>query len=378
MGRSNIADASTSFRVTEEVRALHKESLVLDWQCDSLLERELFGYDFLRSHKPLPFLSPIGRHVDLPRALGNVSCFGLGAVPPPILRDAWKHVVRQCEGFRSWQARDERVVFADTAADIRAAHAKGKLACFIGIEGAHGLNGDLGKVAAFEELGVRYVTLNHFNSNKASPAAQGWRASNEAPLRPWGYELIDALIDHKIMVDLAHVGRRSFLDAAEHCRHRGVPVIVSHTACDAVCRINRNITDEQLRAVADTGGVAAIIFAPMFLSKKRRDHVSCLLPHLRHVRQTIGVDHLALGSDFDGWILSLPVGLQDVTDMPAITQLMMDDGWTHEEILSVLGESSLRVISMVRPDTDGGSSAPLAENEEEAGKQQEPQGSTAG
>jgi membrane dipeptidase len=192
------------------------------------------------------------------------------------------------------------------------------------------------------------VTLAHFNSNVFTPAAQGWKADNEARLPARGYALLEALVDARVIIDLAHVGRRAYLDAAAWCKDRGVPAIVSHTAACAVCPSNRAITDDQIRAVADTGGVIGIIFCPGFLSKRLFDDISCLLPHFRHVRDVVGVEGVALGSDFDGWIATLPRYLQDVSDMPAITQLLLSDGWGESEIRAVLGMNSLRVIKQVR------------------------------
>lgn len=337
------------FTVTEEALALHRSSVVIDWHCDSLLEKRVFGYDFLKRHEPIRWLrSPITRHADLPRSLGNVTCFGLGIVPNPLARDPWEGLMVQVREFERCKAADDRLVFADTTAQIRAAHRDGKLSAFLGIEGAHGLGGQLERVAEFEQLGVRYMTLAHFNSNEFTPAAQGWKADNEAPLPPLGYELLEAMAAHRIIIDLAHVGRRAFLDAAAWCRDKGVPAIVSHTACCTVCPSNRAVTDEQIKAVADTGGVIGIIFTPGFLSQKLIDDIYCLLPHMQHVRNTVGIDALALGSDFDGWIATLPKYLQDVTDMPAVTQLMLEDGWSEAEVRKCLGENSLRVIAHVR------------------------------
>jgi membrane dipeptidase len=337
------------FTVTQEALALHRSSVVIDWHCDSLLEKRIFGYDFLKRHEPIRWLrSPITRHADLPRSLGNVTCFGMGIVPNPLARDPWEGLMIQVREFERCKAADDRLVFADTTAQIRAAHQDGKLSAFLGIEGAHGLGGRLDRVAEFEELGIRYMTLAHFNSNEFTPAAQGWKADNEAPLPPIGYELLEAMAAHRIIIDLAHVGRRAFLDAAAWCKDKGVPAIVSHTACCAVCPSNRAVTDEQIKAVADTGGVIGIIFTPGFLSQKLIDDIYCLLPHMQHVRNTVGIDALALGSDFDGWIATLPKHLQDVTDMPAVTQLMLEDGWSETDIKKCLGDNSLRVIAHVR------------------------------
>ncbi len=337
-----------SVRVSVEAQELHRASVVIDLHTDTLLQHSLFRYDMLRRHRPLPYPSPIGRQVDLPRALGNVTAFGFGVVVNPLSRRPWRQVENQVATFRRWRSEDKRLVFADTSASIRAAHQAGCVAGFLGIEGAHGLGKDLGRVSLFEALDIRYLTLSHFNSNAFAPAAQGWRANNTAPLPALGYKLLDALMEHRVVVDLAHVGRRAFLDAARYCKDRGVPVMVWHTACCSICPSDRNLTDEQLRAVADTGGVVGVIYFPGFLTGRLRADVRCLLPHMRHVRNTFGVDHLALGSDFDGFIASLPRGLQDVTDLPVITQLMLEEGWSVEEIQKVLGENAMRLLDEVR------------------------------
>ena len=337
------------FEVTDRAREIHADSVVVDWHNDALLEKRLFGYDFLKRHEPIRWLrSPVTRHSDLPRSLGNVTCFGFGIVPNPLARDPWEGLMVQVREFDRLRAADDRLVFTDTSDAIRQVHREGKLGGFLGIEGAHGFGGKLERVAELESLGVRYVTLAHFNTNDFAPAAQGWKADNDAPLSARGYALLEALADARVIIDLAHVGRRAYMDAARWCKARGVPAIVSHTAACAVCPSNRAVTDEQIRAVADTGGVVGVIFCPGFLSKKLIDDIDCLLPHMRHIRDVMGTDGLALGSDFDGWIATLPRYLQDVTDMPAVTQLMLQDGWPERDIRAALGENLLRVIDAVR------------------------------
>ena len=327
-----------------EAAVLHRDALVVDLHADTLIPMRSWGYKAERRHRfRLPFSFGFW-HCDLPRwSEGGVNgqFFGLVTFPKPE-RGCALAVHRQITILEKLVAEQPaQIRMARTAADVRRAKEDGLLAALMGIEGAHNLEGDPALVAQFAARGVRYLGLAHFSSNVFCPASMGLGGDNEAPLPEQGRELIAEMNAAGMIVDLAHVGRQAFLDAVPLVEG---PVIVSHTGVRGVYDLWRNLDDEQLRAVAGTDGVVGVIFAGMFLAKRGERDVLAVVRHMEHVRDTIGVRHVALGSDFDGFISPVD-GLEDVSKLGAITEALLAEGWPEDDIRAVLGENALRVIA---------------------------------
>jgi membrane dipeptidase len=320
--------------------SLHDDAIVVDLHADSLIQERAVGYRLdARHHQPL--LERLGFfHADLPRLReGGVTAqfFGLVTFPLPEAGCA-DACLRQADRLRE-VADANGLVWARTADDVRLAKRDGRLAVFTGVEGAHNLEGRLETLDAFHRAGVRYVGLAHFTSNAVCAPSGGMGASATAPLTDFGREVVREMNGRRMIVDLAHVGRAAFLEA---CAASGRPVIVSHTGIAAARPLWRNIDDDQIRAVAATGGVIGIIFAWRYLGE-RRGGVEMLAPHLEHVRKLVGARHLALGSDFDGAIEPVR-GLENVSKLRAVTELLQGLRWSEDEIRGMLGENVLRVL----------------------------------
>jgi membrane dipeptidase len=322
------------------LRSLHEDSIVIDLHTDSLLQARAVGYRLAaRHHNPL--LERLGfYHADLPRLKdGGVTAqfFGLVTFPYPE-RGCAESCMAQVERLRK-VARENRLVWARTADDVLRAKRDGTLAVFTGAEGGHNLEGSLENLRSFDRAGIRYLGLAHFSRNALAPPSGGTGASRTSPLTDLGREAIREMNRIGMMVDLAHVGHAAFLEA---CARSSRPVIVSHTGIWAAHPMWRNLEDDQIRAVAGSGGVMGIIFAWRYLGTRRRG-VDMLVPHLEHVRRLVGARHLAIGSDFDGAIEPVR-GLENVSRLPALTGLLQSLGWSEEEIRGILGENLLRVL----------------------------------
>lgn len=322
------------------LRPLHEDSIVIDLHADSMIPVRAVGYRLeARHHNQV--LERLGfYHVDLPRLReGGVTgqFFGLVTVPYPG-KGCAATCLDQAVRLRS-MALEHHLIWARTSGDVRRAKREGTLAVFAGVEGGHNLEGSLENLRAFDEAGIRYLGLAHFTSNAAAAPSGGKGASATAPLADFGREVVREMNARQMIVDLSHVGRAAFLEA---CARSSRPVIVSHTGISAVHQLWRNIDDDQIRAVAASGGVIGIIFAWRYLGSRRRG-VEMLAPHFEHVRRLAGAHHLALGSDFDGAIEPVK-GLENVSKLPAVTALLQSLRWSEDEIRGVLGGNMLRVL----------------------------------
>ena len=329
--------------LSEAALQLHRSALVIDLHADTTIPIRWLDYDFVRRHRfRLP--QKIGfYHCDLPRMKeGGYTgqFFGLGTFPYPEERCADACL----EQARIWQEicrlHDRDLSLVTTADGIRKARQEGRLAVLLGIEGGHNIGTELGKLAKFYAAGVRYIGLAHFTKNRLCPPSGGVGMDPEGPLTEFGGGVIREMNRLGMIVDLAHVGRRAFLEAAKLSTR---PVIVSHTGIAAAKPLWRNLDDDQIKAVAEKDGVIGIIFSWRYICPNGRGDVRSLLPHFEHVRKLVGARHLALGSDFDGAVVPV-TGLEDASCLPAITQLLIDAKWPEAEIRGVLGENTLRVM----------------------------------
>lgn len=326
--------------VSAEARAVHDAALIVDLHNDLLLTTHFFGWDWRARHPPNPLPgAPLFGHCDIPRLReGNVGCLALGVVVNPWWGGV-RHIELDLDQLAAEVARSpDHLRLATTAAAVRAARAEGRIACFAGLEGAHGLGGRLDDLPRLRDRGLRYVGLVHFTRNAAARPMVGWGASNEAPLEPFGRDLVDELGRLGMVIDLAHLGRAACLEV---CRRTRAPVIVSHTACVAVHPSPRGVDDAVLRAVADTDGVVGGIFVTPFVG---RGGARTVARHLDHVRRTVGARHVALGSDWEGFAI-YPSDLASADRLPQLTQALLELGWSAEEIHGAYGENALRVLA---------------------------------
>jgi membrane dipeptidase len=227
---------------------------------------------------------------------------------------------------------------ARTAAEVERCRRDGVIAALLGIEGAHALEGDLDKIHAFACRGVRYLGLLHFSANDAGYPAYGSGRRDEQGLTPWGFELIRRCEAENVLVDLSHINRRGFLDA---CRVASRPPIVSHTGVLGAHKHWRNIDDDQLRAVADKGGVVGVIFYPRYLGGEGLEPV---VKHFMHILNVVGEDAPALGSDWDGFIVPTRQ-LSDPGGLPLLTDALLRAGVTERALSKILRGNVLRILS---------------------------------
>jgi membrane dipeptidase len=276
---------------------------------------------------------------------------------------------------------------ASTAADIRRIVRNGKIAALMGIEGGHAIEDSLRALRMFYKLGVRYMTLTHTNTNDWADAEgdiNNTAIAHHNGLTDFGRDVVREMNRIGMMVDISHVADKTFYDVIATT---SAPVIASHSSARAIANNPRNMTDDMLRALAKNGGVVMVNFYDGFLDprkaeialrsramedelrvkypndpKRVQDEVdkwrkandpgktplSVLLDHIDHIVKVAGIDHVGIGSDFDGVPLTgLPQGMEDISKLPTLTYELMKRGYSDTDIKKFLGENLLRVMSEV-------------------------------
>jgi len=287
----------------------------------------------------------------------------------------------------------DQMMMAFSVADIERAHGEHKLAALMGIEGGHSIENDMHLLRNYYRLGVRYMTLSWSNTNEwadSSGDINDAKIQHHNGLTDFGKQVVLEMNRLGMMVDISHVADKTFWDAIATTK---APVIASHSSARALVNAPRNMTDDMLRAVAKNGGVVQVNFFSGFLDEDYRKAVEAqakdqaaaiqkyidslkaqgkpvsyvevdrmerawmakiprppfkvLIDHIDHIAKIAGVDHVGLGSDFDGVSGATPRGMDSAADLPKITQALLDRGYSADDIKKILGGNLLRVFRQV-------------------------------
>lgn len=333
-------------RVGEEALELHRCSLVVDLHTDCLIASKLFGLDLGKRHRSPEGIATWKLHADIPKLKdGGLDAVFFGIVTYPWLPGAYGRA-RDGIGHARFVARkhSDRLAFTTTPEGIEEARRSGKITMLLGVEGMHMLGGKVERVEELHRLGVSYITMAHFTTNAfAASSADPWR--KHPSLSEAGRSAVRLMNRLGMMVDVAHTHSDVLAEACDLSRQ---PVIVSHSATRARRPAFRNMSDEDIRNVAATGGAIGVIFASNWLATgMRKPPLDVVVDHADHIRELVGIDHLALGSDWDGFIMT-PRGMRDASDLPALTQLFLDRGYSPEDTEKILGLNLMRVFRQVR------------------------------
>jgi membrane dipeptidase len=369
--------------IATRANQLHFSSIVLDTHADTT-QRFLDG-DF-----DLGPRNATGS-VDIPRMRegGLDAIFFSIWIPSKITGPvAVKHAFDQIEAVHEQvRKHPQDLVLASTAAEVREARNEGKVAVLMGVEGGHMINSDLDVLRKFAGLGVRYMTLTHSgncewaDSSTAKPAHNG--------LSDFGKDVIREMNRLGMMVDVSHVSDKTFRDVLSVSK---APVLASHSNCRALCDHPRNMSDAMIRELAAKGGVIQINYHVGFLSQEfrnaerahpqineatalevqkrcggkegcqliegdriTREYVeqgklpridwTKIIEHIDHAVKVAGIDHVGLGSDFDG--ANMPFGMEDATKVPRITEALLRKGYSDGDVRKILGENTLRLMADV-------------------------------
>jgi membrane dipeptidase len=342
--------AAMTNRLSVEALALYRRSHVLDLHVDTFIWTRVFGYNLLRRHGRGLFGARFYGQADLPRLREAGVTGAVWSITTNPLRRAKRRASlfrRNLERLTTiFAGAPEAVAVCRSAADYHAARAAGRHAAFIGIQGGNALDSD-GAFDGIDPSLLIKVTLVHLTSSAlgATSAPLGGRSEG---LTGRGVDFVRTLNEHRIFVDLAHISRRGFFDAvAVHDRTQ--PLLVSHTGIAGVHRHWRNVDDEQLRAVADTGGVIGVMYQSSFLGQPALSgRAEAVVDHLQHIVDVVGEDHAALGSDWDGAIIT-PRDMATCLELPWLCELMLRRRWSAERVQKILGGNALAALARLRP-----------------------------
>lgn len=237
----------------------------------------------------------------------------------------------------------DRCAIARTPDDLPRLKAEGRKAFYIGIENGYGIGKDLKNIARFHDLGVTYITLCHTRNNdicdSSSDSTARWNG-----LSPYGRKVVKEMNQLGIMVDLSHAAESTFWDVLKYSKK---PIIASHSSASAIYKHDRNLTDEQLRALAAHGGVAQACLVDEFLNPDaKKANLTDFMNHLLHMIEVAGIDHVGIGSDFDGG--GGVKGCNGDNDFINITVRLLEHGFTETDIAKIWGGNFLRVMRQVQ------------------------------
>lgn len=325
---------------------MHETSGPIDLHVDSIIQQRLFGYDVRRAHRPGFRGQPLFWHADIPRmqeARFGGACMGIHFWPWESER-GWKEMNRQIDYLDRIATEEPGCMRVWSPEDWGKAHDQGLLGLAPGVEGAHMLNGRVERVELMAARGVAYLTLAHFSKNAAATPSMGRGANETSGLTAFGRELVQALNQFGIAVDVAHVNTPGVLDV---CEISSAPVFCTHTGVKGVNNVSRNISDAEIDAIAATGGVIGIMYAPNFLASKLRVDTGVVLDHLEYIVKRVGIERVALGSDYDGWLPAIPNDHRDCRDTVRVTEGLRQRGFTAEEIALVLRGNVTRTFQAI-------------------------------
>jgi membrane dipeptidase len=388
---SVAAAQSNSPGISAQARAIHNSAIVVDTHADTP-QRFLYENFDIGSTDP----KDIG-HISLDKArAGNLGAefFSIWADPTTTKGHFAQATFDMIDSVYEQAAQHpDRMMMAYSVEDIERAHKQNKLAALMGIEGGHSIENDIHLLRDFYRLGVRYMTLSWSNTNEwadSSGDINDPKIEHHNGLTDSGKQIVLEMNRLGMMVDISHVADKTFYDAIAVSR---APVIASHSSSRALTNHPRNMTDDMLRALAKNGGVVQVNFYSAFVDENYRkaaeaqnkehdaavedyiaklkaagktvtyldyDHMErewaakiprpplkSLIDHIDHIAKVAGVDHVGLGSDFDGVSGAMPQGIDSAADLPRITQALLDRGYSAGDIHKILGGNLLRVFREV-------------------------------
>lgn len=323
-----------STRIKKSVNdRMEDEMLILDAHCDTLSEVLDKRIDFFINDGQL----------DLKRLYENKNSvqFFAAFIKPGFSAYALTEAVKLIDVLKQAAERySDYMEIALSTEDIRQILSKGKVAAVLSIEGGDALSGDLSVLRMFYQLGVRALGLTW---NYRNQIADGVLDDTGGGLTPFGKSVVLEMNRLGMLIDVSHINKKGFWDVIEQSKK---PIIASHSNAQTLCSHVRNLDDNQLLALKDNGGVTGMNFCPAFLTEGQQATIDDVIRHIEYIAGLIGVEHIGLGSDFDG-IAHTPAGLEGVQCLPDLINRLFRMNYTKEQVEMIAGGNFMRVIQEV-------------------------------
>lgn len=346
--RSDPGGWARELGISREAIDLYLGCDVIDLHIETFIWARALGYDLRRRHGRGPFGARLFGQADLPRvreACISGATWSITTNPLRTRSGRARVFARNLARLRAiLESAGDDVAVCRNFPDYQAAKRAGKHAAFLGIQGGNALDRDPEALEALSGDWIVRVTLVHLsNSSLGLTSAPSLGGKRGEPLTAAGREYVRRLNEKRILVDLAHIDRRGFFEAAS-VHDRSQPLIVTHTGVAGVHPHWRNLDDQQIRAVAETGGTIGIIYQMAFLGGGGCERV---VDHLEHIVKVAGEDFISLGSDWDGMIVT-PRDMPTCLELPRLVQKMLDRGFSPERVQKAMGGNFLRVLGELR------------------------------
>ncbi|MFC5412646.1 dipeptidase [Larkinella bovis] len=375
-------------RLTRKAHKIHERVLTLDTHADAPINMVKDGFDVGERHDRVRDQSQI----DFPRMKeGGMDAMFFAVYLAQGPRTPAGHAEAKANALRIFQRihdalkkHPDQAELATTPADAYRIEKAGKRAVFIGMENGYPVGEDLSLLKTYYDLGCRYITLSHFANNAICDSATDPDGPLHNGLSPFGRKVVQEMNRLGILIDVSHVSDKSFYDALEVSK---APLIASHSNARALCNFPRNMTDDMIKALAAKGGVIQVNFVSDYLRKPSDEHrqalnavrmsgvgrvvtpamqaqldakadsiqkryayerasVADIVKHIDHIVRLVGIDHVGIGSDFDGG--GGVNGMEDVTQIEALTLELVRKGYSEKDIAKIWGGNLLRVLGQAK------------------------------
>lgn len=284
-------------------------------------------------------------HTDIPRLQAgevDIQFFAMW-VNPNSYTNHYEQTLIMIEEFNGIMTENPNSIqHASTMDEALTINEQGKIAAVIGVEGGHSIENSLEKLENLYNAGMRYMTITWNNSldwaishNHENTLTQG--------LSEFGRSVIRKMDSLGIIIDVSHVGIKTVQDILEETAN---PIIASHSGARAITNNSRNLYDWQIQDIANSGGVIGIVFYPNFLTGTNNANINNVIQHINHIVNLVGIDYVAVGSDFDG-ISRTPIGLENVSKFSNLTYALLQSGYSQQDVEKILGGNFKRVIEQV-------------------------------
>ena len=323
----------------------------IDLHTESFIWSRFFGYRLTEPHGRGLFNGCFMSQFDIPRAVD----VGMTGVVASIATNPFRTRSRRTPTFLKnlhrlramlGEKNDDVAVVASYADYMRAKEA-GLFAVWLGVQGGNALDSGPDDIGRIPDDIITRITLVHLR--KSTIGSSNAPGGGKGGLTSFGRDYVKQLNTHRVLVDLSHINEAGFWDAIEES-DSSQPVIVSHTGLSSVRKWWRNIDDKQVKAIADTGGVVGIIFHNEFVGREYwRGSADAIVDNMEHLIRVAGEDFVALGSDWDGMIIT-PREMRTVSELPVLVAAMLRRNWSESRIAKILGHNYLRVIRHIRPE----------------------------